>query len=155
MFQACTSGAVNTVHRLIQVWRNLRKFLDQPPAQLEHVTIYIIFYCPSVLWSEISRCLEQKYFCLGQGSYHVHQQFPALHFGNNPTNLHLYFTGYGLSPQELPSSKRLFTSVSPRQVSVLPALLVILVIMSPLVSQIIGDGTVVETLASSCRSHIS
>lgn len=43
VFQACTSGAVNTVHRLIQVWKNLRRFLGQPPAQLEHVTIHTIF----------------------------------------------------------------------------------------------------------------
>lgn len=80
----------------------------------------------------------------------------TLHFGNNPTNLHLYFTGYGLSPQELPSSKRFFTSVNPRQVSVVLALLAIPIIMSPLFSeQIIGDGSAVETFASSCRNHIS
>lgn len=155
VFQACTSGAVNAVHRLIQVWRNLRSFqanllLSWSMSPSTHFFLYICFIVRD------TRCLEQKYSCLGQGNYHVHQQLPTLHFGNNPTNLHLYFTGYGLSPQELPSSKRFFTSVNPQQVSVVLALLAVLIIMSPLFSeQIIGDGSAVETLASSCRNHIS
>ena len=130
------------------------------PTSCSVVTCHHVVHCfwPSVLWSKISRCLAWKYFSWKRGAimFAVPSNF---RFGKLATTL-LDFTSVfhdmTLSPQQFPPFKWFSFCISPRHLSFVSPILVILVIWSPLFPQEnIGEGITAETRASCYRNCLS